>query len=272
METLYDCVDAEIFEERIVILLGKTGAGKSSLANLIIGKTVFDAGGAFGSGTSKPNQKQVKLMLPSRSDGQGTKSPYCFRIVDTPGLFDTTKVTNEEIADRIFDFVELELTKVNMIMFVLKYGRFTEEEIETFKFLKKMIGNEATKCCCLIITNAEKLPENNRLKLLNEIEHEPKYKELRDLKNFCKLGVLFCGNIGTEEDPEEASPKVIERIQNDQTKLRELIRDSSAEQYRTRLLEFSKMRADRKDKEIREKIKKDIERSRKEESGGCILL
>ena len=78
-------------EEMSLVLIGKTGQGKSETANTLCGKQFFDASDSASSVTVK--NKSIKVKIGGRA----------LKIVDTPGCMDTKKgnAVIKDIADAI---------------------------------------------------------------------------------------------------------------------------------------------------------------------------
>lgn len=128
MKITCDVLDLQQTKKKInVVLIGKTGSGKSSTGNLIIGDNVFE--------TADENLLQSctsSISLNHRNEGNLT-----FNVMDTPGLFDTRDITNEEnlreFTKTAIDFPE----GVDVFLIVSRLDQpFTEEEQESFKKLK----------------------------------------------------------------------------------------------------------------------------------------
>ncbi|CAG8577503.1 10427_t:CDS:2 [Ambispora leptoticha] len=130
---------------RNILLIGRTGNGKSTLANVLVNKEgefeeVFKEGHGSASETRKISDKLFEI--------NGIK----YRIIDTPGLGDTrlSKIeTLQEIA-KVYDKVK---DGLNQIFFV-NNGKFTPEEVETYNTLKEILFDEnITKYTSIVRTN-----------------------------------------------------------------------------------------------------------------------
>lgn len=107
-------MQVEIDNEIRIVLIGRTGSGKSSTGNTTMNKTYFVAKPSVSSVT-----KKCKIVETKRNENT-------IRIVDIRGFF-YTNVTSSS--------VKLEILQCffypgpNIIMYVLKVGRFTKEEM-----------------------------------------------------------------------------------------------------------------------------------------------
>lgn len=154
-------------EESAILILGKTGAGKSTLANLLVGRKLFavsdkDGMGGFSITTNEPNAAKIsdtfesETKIPNRLENANAKTV----LWDCPGFADTNGVT-QEIANGFYIHKLLASTaKVKFILTVsihsLLLNRGTEFISVLYNFAKIFNNVEQIKdSVSLVVTQVQ---------------------------------------------------------------------------------------------------------------------
>ncbi|XP_051258463.1 GTPase IMAP family member 7 [Dicentrarchus labrax] len=156
-----------VLTEKRIVLLGKTGAGKSSLANIIFGEELFTINSTFNSGTGQC-QSETKSI-----NGRN------ITLIDTPGFFDTDR-SEEELKPEIVRCITECAPGPHAFLIVLKVERFTEQEQAVVTKICQYFSEDALKYAVVVFTHGDQLPEGMKIQ---EFVHQN--KNLSDLVKKC---------------------------------------------------------------------------------------
>lgn len=212
---------------RNIVILGKTGAGKATIANVIVDHPMFNV--------STSVEGITRSARDSTASYESDDFKYNIKLIDTVGVEDT-KFRRQHLLHEITSFLKT-IDCIHLIIFVFKNSRFTKEDSEAFGYIADVFEPVIKDISLLVITCCEVLSKDARNRLVVDFETKQSTKNIADVVKNKGIEPVGFPNLETVRAP--LIPIYKESVKEDSEKLRKIVKsctksvsqDAFKEQY-----------------------------------------
>ncbi|XP_051992819.1 GTPase IMAP family member 8-like [Xyrauchen texanus] len=138
--------EAPALQDLRMVLLGNTGAGKSSVSNIIMGREAFNESSTL-----------VSELQRGRVEDRNIS------VIDTPG-FNNTKLTDEELQNEMMKSLSLSHPGPHVFLLIVRLDRFAEDVRKIGRNIQENFGEKAFKYTLVLFTGKQEMSKNEWIK------------------------------------------------------------------------------------------------------------
>ena len=209
-------MDSEAPLERNIVILGRTGTGKKTVVNKLLGEERFQVDSAMTSVTREARNMTVEHKT--------SEVHYKIKILDTLGPYSST-IDEETILKEIEEYSTGASYKgINLILFTFRHGVYERREIEIFNAICEMYKEEIPNISALVVTGCECIDEEGRKRLIEELNS---VTVTREFVQFMKKGIHPVGFPNIKNIKPALRDEYEQGIISDTNSLKGLVLDAS---------------------------------------------